>query len=904
MVIPLLSTKHSIPPAGTHLVERYHLLQKLTDGFSQGKRLLLVCAPAGYGKTTLVGAWVHQISSGPQPNPSAAWLTCDPEDNDLARFLSYLIAALRQIDPLIGEGLLAFYQASKPPAPEILATLLINDLAGTSERFVLVLDDFHHITSQSIHDFLAFLSEHQPPRMCLVLVTRADPDLPLARLRGKGQLVEIRQDELSFTQEEAADFLGRSMSLELTGEQISALERRTEGWAAGLQLAALSMRSDKDISAFMDTFSGGYDYIADYLADEVLSQQPESIQSFLLQTSILERLSAPLCAAVSGEPHAFDILETLREKNLFLVALDHRKEWYRYHALFADLLRNRLYQTQGELVDGLHLRASRWYQENGLLIPAIEHAFSGHAFEQAAGLLEQAVEPIFISGQVITLLRWLDLLPEGTKNRHPILWIYHGLALIWGGKTSPALKPFSPDFGSVFGTHGLMGEAFTLQALVSMSAGKPEADQLAQRALQELPLERSLFRCLAADTLGMVKIMQSDTAGAIQAFQQTVDVASQAGYGMFEIMALSHLAGLRLQQGQLRGAEVVYRRALALAASKMGKYSPVTGNALLGLGELAREWNDLDGALGYFTESAALFAQFSDFGIPIAHLSIARVKAALGDWNAAQEELEKARRYTQASKATRLDDRLADGLQAKFWIMQGKLGLAEQWAHERGLIEHSLSEIVQTSGRNTAGSEFVYSDYLSLARLYLAQKKFDAALQVVEPLLDLAESMGYMRRVIQLLVVKAAALQQKKDKEQAVGVLGQALALAEPEGYQRVFLDEGEGLVQLLYLAITQGYSTEYAKKILAAFGQCSPIGGTGGERKTPADSLLEPLSERECEVLTLIANGLSNGEIASHLTISLSTVKGHTANIFGKLGVNSRTRAVSEAARLGILNP
>jgi LuxR family maltose regulon positive regulatory protein len=594
-------------------------------------------------------------------------------------------------------------------------------------------------------------------------------------------------------------------------------------------------------------------------------------------------------------------METLREKNLFLVPLDYHKEWYRYHALFADMLRNHLYRTRGDLVDGLHLRASRWYQENELLIPAIEHAFSGQAYEQAAGLLEQAVEPIFISGQIVTLLRWLDLLPDDAKKRHPMLWIYHGLALIWGGNTSPAVKPFLPELVSIFTANGLIGEAQLLQALVTMSAGKPlEAEQLAQSALRELPAERTLFRCLAADTLGMVKIMQSDTAGAIQAFEQTVEIASQAGYGMFEIVALSHLAGLRLQQGRLRAAEIGYRRALELAAIKMGKRSPVTGNALLGQGELAREWNDLDGALRYFSESAALFAQFSDFGLPIAHLSIARVKAAQGDWNSAQEDLEKARQYAQSSKATRLDDRLVDGLQAKFWIMQGELRLAEQWAHERGLIEHSLIEVVQTSGRNAAGSEFVYTDYLTLARLYLAQRKFDAALQVLESLLNLAESMGYMRRVIQTLVVKANALQQKKEIEPAVDALRQALVLAEPEGYQRVFLDEGEGLVQLLYQVIAQGHSTTYAKKLLAAF---SPT-ASSASAAAPAAGLLEALSQREREVLTLIAEGLSNQEIAVRLTISLSTVKGHTASIYGKLGVNSRTRAISEAARLGILNP
>jgi LuxR family maltose regulon positive regulatory protein len=914
LVISLLSTKYNIPPAGIKRVERRHLVQKLNAGLRQGKRLILVCAPAGYGKTTLVGEWVNQNTPNSLANPSdlkavetsirVAWLTCDQEDDDLARFLSYLIAALRQVNPPMGEGLLATFHASKPPTPQTLATLLINDLAEIPDHLVLVLDDFHTITSQPIHEFLTFLIEHQPPRMCLVLITRADPALPLARLRGRGQLDEIRQNELSFTPEESAEFLNRTMGVALSQEQLSTLERRTEGWAAGLQLAALSMRAAQDVPAFIEAFSGGHEYIADYLTDEVLAQQSGSINSFLLQTSILERLSAPLCAAVTGDTNAQDILETLRENNLFLVPLDHQKTWYRYHTLFTDLLQNRLHQSQGNQVDELHLRASRWYQENGFLMPAIEHALSGHDVEQAAALLEQSVESIFISGQLITLLRWLESLPVETKNRRSILWIFHGLTLIWCGKSSAPVKPFLPGLDSIFNADGLIGEAHTLRALYATTEGYAlEAAQLAQNVLQELSPERTLFRCLAADTLGMAKILQCETAAAIRAFEQLAETASRAGYGMFEIMALSHLAGLRVQQGQLHAAATGYQRALELATHKMGKCSPVTGNVLLGLGELAREWNDLNGALGYFLESVEMFAQFSDIGIPIAYLSIARVKAAQGDWKSGQEYLEKARQYAQASKATRLNDRLVDGLQARFWITRGELWLAEQWAQENGLIEHPITEIIETSGQNVAGSEFIQNDYLTLARLYLAQNKADAALQVIDPLLNVANSMGHMRRVIHILVLKALALQHKKEVGLAVDVLGQTLALAEPEEYLQVFLDEGEPMARLLYQTIARGVSPVYAKKMLTAFSQKSSYVVVPGEKKAPVENLLEPISEREHEVLALIAAGLSNREISMRLHITLSTVKGHTANIYGKLGVNSRTQAISEAARLGILN-
>ncbi len=587
-----------------------------------------------------------------------------------------------------------------------------------------------------------------------------------------------------------------------------------------------------------------------------------------------------------------------------MVPLDQANTWYRYHALFADLLRNRLQQFQASQVDELHLRASRWHEENGEFILAIEHALDGHAPERAAALIEAAVESIFISGQVILLLRWLEALPAEVKDRHPILWIYTGLAPFWRGKTPPEAKTRLSDLAPVFASHGLEGEAYTLQALYAMTEGQPgEAARLAESALGQLSPGRAIFRCLAADVLGMAQILLCDPKAAAQAFEQIINIAAQAGYIMFEILALSHLAGLNLQQGQLHAAAIGYQRALDLSASKMGRFSPATGNVLLGLGELAREWRDLEGALRYFVESIDMFAKFSDIGIPIAYLSIARVKEDQGDWESGQEYIDKARQYTPVADVTRLNSRLADGAQARFWLMRGELGLAEGWAHEKGLFDRPISEIIKTGGLKVAASEFVQSEYLTLARLYLAQNKVDAALQVIDSLLIAAESLGYMRRVIHIQVVKALALQQKAELGPAVEVLGQVLALAESEGYLQVFLEEGDPILRLLYQAMNRGHSPGYVKKILAAFSQ-KGTGSAVPEKKLPSEPLFEPLSERERQVLALIAAGLSNREICARLHISLSTVKGHTASIYGKLGVNSRTQAVSEANRLGLLNP
>jgi LuxR family maltose regulon positive regulatory protein len=914
MAFSLIATKYCLPPPGLALVERPRLLQKLAAGLSQGRRVILVCAPAGYGKTTLVADWANRLARHPpgtasdlykgQAQPCVAWLACDPADDDLARFLAYLVAALRQVYPHLGEGILEAFHAARPPAPEIAATLVINVLVQIPDRLVLILDDLHSITAPPIYVFLTSLIEHQPPNLSLVLVTRADPALPLARLRGRGQLEEIRQELLSFTLEESEAFLRQVMGASLTQDQLLALESRTEGWAAGLQLAGLSMRAAQDLPAFIDSFSGGHEFIAGYLADEVLALQPEAVKTFLLQTSILERLSAPLCAAVTGAANAPEILESLKEKNLFLVPLDREGTWYRYHALFADLLRNRLHQWMGDGVDELHLRASHWCQENGLSIPAIEHALAGKDVELAAKLIERAVEPVFVSGQLILLLRWLEALPPEVKDSHPLLWIYAGLAPIWRGKSPSLAKPPLAELSPIFAARGLMGEVDTLQALAAMAEGHPlEAARLAKSALDQLSQERAIFRCLAADTLGMTRILLSDSKGAAQAFEQLTEIAAQAGYLMFEIVAISHLAGLHLQQGQLHAAAFDYQRALDLADSKLGRFSPPTAHVMLGLGELALEWNDLDAALRYFNESINLFAKISEVGIPIAYLSIARVKAAQGDWEAGQELLDKARQSAQVSTITRMNIRLVDEVQARFWIARRELGLAEEWAHDKGLFEHPITEIIKTAGLNAAGSEFIQSDYIVLARLYLAQNKVDAALQVLDSLLNAAQALGFMRRVIHLLVLKALAFGQKKETGQAVEILGQALAEAEPEEYLQVFLEEGEPMARLLYRAMEQGYSPGYVKKILSAFSQQGLL-ANNPEKQPPAEPLFEPLSERERQVLALIAAGLSNREICARLHISLSTVKGHTASIYGKLGVNSRTRAVSEATRLGLLAP
>lgn len=904
MAIPLLTTKLTAPPLHPQHIRRPRLLHALNAGLEPNCRLILVCAPAGYGKTTLLGAWLQTLADeSDAPAIQRAWLTLDQGDDDLACFVRYLVAAFQTIRPEIGTGLLTASQTPRPAAVQTLATLLINDLAETSGNLLLVLDDYHLITTPAIHDFVAFLIEHQPPHLCFVIASRADPPLPLARWRARGQLVEIRQEDLLFTHEESAAFFGEMLDISLNPAHLAALERRTEGWGAGLHLAALSMRNLTDVEAFIDTFSGAHEHIADYLADEVLAQQSEAVVTFLLQTSILDRLTAPLCEAVTGQTGAQAMLESLREANLFLVPLDQQQTWYRYHTLFADLLRKRLFTSHSDQLVTLHCRASRWYEENGFLSSAIDHALAGQDFERAAALIESIAESHLARGETVTLLRWVEALPLASKDAHPRLWVFHGLALMLSRKPDIPIRDILERLSGLSVPEAVQGEVAVLQSLHVILAGQAaEAVALAESALQHLPPDSLFFRSLAADSLGMAHTLRGDTAAAITAFTQVVELAMHANADMLTVLGLSSLAGLHYTQGQLRLAEAEYQHVIALADERLGKNSIYTGRALLGLGEMAREWNDLEAALRHFHDSVMALGQFSEIGLTISYLSIARVQLSQHAWDAAQDTIAQAHRHARESTASPFDDHLVDMMQARYWILHGDVDLALQWARSQGLLDRPVAEVIASRGPTAVVDEFLHGRYLLLARLFLALEQPDKALQTIEPLLSNALNAGCNRRGIEYLVLKALALQQQHHAAQAVDAIGEALALGEAEGFQRTFLDEGRSMAHLLYLAAEQGLYPAYTRKLLAGFAPAE-LSESGLSAKPSMDeSLIEPLSAREKEVLALLAAGLSNNEIAGRLYVSLSTTKGHIANIFGKLGAKSRTQAVSRARDFGLL--
>lgn len=905
MSVLLLTTKFIIPPANPNLVRRERLVNLLDEGLRSGRLVTLVCAPAGYGKTTLVSQWIHQHEETKSREESIAplfyWLTLDQGDNDLARFVSYLVAALQHIQAGVGKGTLAALQNVRSASPHVLATLLINDLSELVDAYVLILEDYHTINTQPIQDFMSFLIDHQPQKMHLVIISRSDPPLPLARLRARGQLNEIRQAELEMTEAESTEFLLRLMKLNMSSDQLQVLESRTEGWVAGLQLAALSVRHTEDIPAFIQLFSGGYEYIADYLTGEVLEKQNEATKNFLLQTSILKQFSASLCEAITGQPLAARILENLLDANIFLIPLDYNGEWYRYHTLFADLLHKRLKQSDKEAIANLHKKAGRWFAQNQMWDQAIEHYLAGEDYAAAANLIGKNVERILMHGQTATFLRWLEAFPIEQLYAHPVLIVYQGLAMMLLGKIPDNALSLAKQIAS--SSEKFRGEADTLQGLYYVLKGNAvEAIRLSESALEQLPAERSFVRILAADCLAMGYTLRGDLFSASQAFERVVKVAQEAGNIIMMLIGLTNLAGLHYQQGHLHQAQDGYQRVLDISKEQLGGCSQPMSRALLGMGELAREWNDLEAACRYISEAAEMFKQFVDIGLTVAYISLARVYLSQGEWDKVHTTLMDARQRSIESKTTTLDDNLTELMQARVWITRGELDQAEQWARRDGIIDRPIDDLVALADRNATAFELLQGEYLVLARLHIAQNEPNKALKILRELLFNNEKRAQYRRIIDTLVLQAIAYQQQGADEPAMQAFTRALYLAEPEGYVRTFLDEGQPVAQLLYRAMASGHHRAYAQNLITQLTRQGLPSPTSINNTGSAYNLVETLSGRECEVLGLIAEGLTNKEIGSRLHISVSTVKGHTTNIFGKLGVKNRTQAVAMAKNLGLV--
>jgi LuxR family transcriptional regulator, maltose regulon positive regulatory protein len=903
----LVSTKLRPSQARAKLVARPRLIAKLER--ETGRKLTLISAPAGFGKTTLLVEWFRERADG---EGSVAWASLDEGDNDPVRFLSYLVAALRRtIGEEFGEGVLAALRSPEPPQMEAVLGALINELAELPGEVAVVLDDYHVIYSEPVHGVFSFLLEHLPPNVHLVISSRIDPPLQLSRLRARNQMMEIDAAELSFTSEEAATFLNGVMGLDLSAEDVAALEERTEGWIAGLQLAALSMRDRKDIPGFLRAFSGSHRDVLDYLAEEVLERQPGQMREFLLQTSILDHLSGALCDALTGRSDGQEMLERLEKDNLFVVALDEERHWYRYHHLFADFLRTRLERESPERIKELHCRAAVWYEQNGLISEAVGHALAAEYHERAADLVEQVIGKMWFRGEVMTLLGWLEALPETAKRRRPRLLLEHATALMVVGRLNdvePLLREAEHTAGGdsredsvehPVGTEDahrryLLGYVAAIRAWRTVRLGDPQgAIELARQALALLPEQDTRSRSIGAFSLAGAYQDAGDLAAASAVFAEIGERGLAAGHDYMALGAMAHQAELQMARGRLREAEVILRRALQLAAERGGASVHATGEVHIAMGQLSYEWNDLDSAAHQLKEGVKLARRINRFDILVdGYIALSRVQRSRGDVESALQAAREAERLAHRSGVGE------EIVKAAVWKARLHLTLDD-------LAAAAFEQNRATSVSGGVAPSVRETERIGLARLLVARGEHDEALSLLYQLREAAEAAGKTGEAIEILALEAVALRAKGEKERAVSTLAQALALAEPEGYVRTFADEGPPMAAILSEVLdaqqrgrlAPDVPAYYLRKLLAAL-ECDDSSAT----MPSGVQLHEPLSERELEVLALLAAGKSNRQIASELFVALSTVKTHVKNIYGKLDVRNRTQAVSRARELGLL--
>ncbi|MFN8630920.1 MAG: LuxR C-terminal-related transcriptional regulator [Chloroflexota bacterium] len=872
---PLLATKTFVPRRRPQLVPRPRLHGRLNQ--LDRYRLVLLCAPAGFGKTTLITDWIAERGA------PAAWLSLDEGDADPARFLAYLVAAVRTILPEAGGGVLAMLGAPQPPAIDAAMTSLINDVTAATTSFVLVLDDLHAVDSPAADAATAFLVEHMPSAMHLVIATREDPALPLARLRARDDVLELRAADLRFTLDESQAFLEGPMALTLSRTQVQALESTTEGWIAGLQLAAVSLRDEPDPDAFIASFSGSHRFVLDYLLEEVLDRQPPGLTRFLLETSVLDRLCGPLCDAVTLDPGTpgQDAIEQLERANLFIVPLDDERRWYRYHHLFRDLLRQRLGQRElAAEIDERHLRASRWYEANGLDVEAFTHAAAGHDIDRAERLVEGGGLPLYVRGALAPILSWLRALPQATFDERPRLRATYATVLLASGVADGVDEMLDraelelTARGGEGATHTLANIAIT-RSLLALSQHR--ADLMiseSERALSLLPESASVARSTVLSTLGYAYEVLGERARSRRCYQEALTASRAAGNRFGEMAALTGLGSMQALDNELGAATATYEEAIRQAADMQ---YPVISEAYLGLARIAYERNDLPRARDLGAISLDLGRRLQADRFVVSLVLLARISLAEGDTDTAFRTLDDAEAAVREHGFAREAPNVAA---ARVQVL---------------LRENRVEE--------AAGVASTIEDPLTSARVLLRQGDTAAALATLRASRERAEARGWADDRLRAVTLEAVALEAAGSCEEAGRSFAEIARVVEPEGFVRLFLDEGLPMAQLLRrLASAPG--GDFAGRLLGILRASARGSGESAPNAEAVSALPEPLTPREVELLGLIADGLTNAQIAERLFLSPHTVKVHTRNIYAKLQAESRTQAVAVARRLGVLAP
>jgi LuxR family maltose regulon positive regulatory protein len=924
MAVPLLKTKLYIPPARPRerVVSRPRLLERLDQGIRSGCKLILISAPAGFGKTTLASEWVHQADA------PTAWLSLDESDNDPTRFWSYVVAALQTVCPGIGETVLSILHAPRPQPPTVEALLadLINEIAAAhAAPLALVLDDLHAITSPQVNEGMVFLLDHLPPQMHLILATRADPPWPLARLRARGEMLELRTRDLRFTLEEATAFLNKAMGLALSAEDIATLDSRAEGWIAGLQMVALSMQGRADTAGFIRGFSGSHRHILDYLMEEVLDQQTRDVQEFLLRTSILERMTAPLCDAILGEadrgPSDWDsqsILAELDRANLFLISLDQERRWYRYHHLFADLLRRRLQETVPEQVNESHARASTWYEGQGSISEAISHALAAGDQERAVYLVERYSGQAARRGEVWQQRSWIEALPEELVRSRPLLCMRRAWALAddpdatqraeWWMERAIELSASNPrplvDPDSAYDTdHELIRDfarVFRVGTIAKRQSDPEELVDLCLEVLETLPEETQSERATFARGLVTFRLAQAyrrlhDRDAAERALEQARQLGLAAEGYLIALVVAEEQTREAWERGDLHAVAKICGETIASLiqpAERAGERVPGACHAYVGLGRTLLEWNELGQAEPLLTRGIELAEQFAEPGVRIdGCCDLARLHWIQRDYQGAHAWMDKA------LQACRWDPAYLHALQARIWLAQAEddprwLNRAIAWADGRALEDPGDYSL----------------ELQSLVRVRLAQYRACGEPDLAPVLAVLDEHLGLSLPSsgweVEVLALKALLLQALGRRSEAMVPLARALALGKATGRVLSFLEHGPPLVDLLREAVRRDVEAGYARQLLSAFESR----GRAAKRRVPQEkpsaqaTLVEPLSARETEVLWLLRTSLSMPEIARELYVSANTIRSHAKHIYAKLDVHSRSEAVERAEELGLL--